>query len=567
MIRSSIRGLVGCGKTRRTRKSAPRVLKRKLILKELTARLKVVSSRKPCELEFFRRLLVVACIVIGGSLASAQQPNVAARRPASRVARDKWQMAGRRLPGTSSAVLRGRAIQQKLQMRAARSSMQAAASTGGAWVSLGPSPLPSDASGIGLQDYNWVSGRATAVAIDPNDLSGNTVYAGGAYGGVWKSTNAGNLSPSPVAVNWTPLTDNQATLAIGAIAIQKQPANPNPANSVVLAGTGETNSSGDSYYGLGILRSADAGQTWTLIPQDSSGTHSFSGLGFSQISFSTGNPNLAVAAAGSATEGIVEGLENPVTVNRGLYYSTDAGVSWQAANVNDAGVTTGSASVTSVVYNSVAGMFYAAIRFHGIYSSPDGINWTRLPNQPGAGLNSAVCPAQAVLPSSCPIYRGEIAIVPPPANQPTRNEMYAWYVDANDTDVGIWQSLNGGTSWTRINDSGITNCGDFFGGCGTAQGGFNLTLAAVPNGSATDLYAGATNLYKCTMTVIFPTCNGVGTNSFMNLTHVYGCSDIARVHPDQHAIDFLVGNGTALLYFANDGGIYRGLDGYTGLTT
>jgi photosystem II stability/assembly factor-like uncharacterized protein len=427
--------------------------------------------------------------------------------------------------------------------------------------------LPSDASGIGLQDYNWVSGRATTVAIDPNDPSGNTVYAGGAYGGVWKSTNAGNLSPSPVAVNWTPLTDNQATLAIGAIAIQKQLGNPNPANSVVLAGTGETNSSGDSYYGLGILRSADGGQTWTLIPQDSTGTHSFAGLGFSQISFSTSNPNLAVAAAGSATEGIVEGLENPLTMNRRLYYSADAGVNWQAANVNDSGVPTAPASVTSVVYNSVAGMFYAAIRFHGIYSSPDGISWIRLPNQPGAGLNSVVCPAQAVLPSSCPIYRGEIAVVPPPANQPTRNEMYAWYVDANDTDQGIWQSLNGGTSWTRINDSGIANCGDFFGGCGTAQGRYNLALAAVPNGSATDLFAGATNLYKCTMTVIFPTCNGTGTNSFMNLTHVYGCSDIARVHPDQHAIDFLVGNGTALLYFANDGGIYRGLDGYTGLTT
>ena len=48
---------------------------------------------------------------------------------------------------------------------------------------------------------------------------------------------------------------------------------PRSGNSVVLVGTGETNSSGDSYYGLGILRSADAGNSWTLISQDASGTH------------------------------------------------------------------------------------------------------------------------------------------------------------------------------------------------------------------------------------------------------------------------------------------------------
>ena len=141
-------------------------------------------------------------------------------------------------------------------------------------------------------------------------------------------------------------------------------------------------------------------------------------------------------------------------------------------------------------------------------------------------------------------------------------EMYAWSVDANDGDQGVWQSVDGGASWVQINDSGISNCGDPFGGCGTAQGSYDLALAAVPNGTATDLYAGAENLYKCTITNAFPACNGAGNNTFMNLTHVYGCSDIAKVHPDQHAMDFLVANGTALLYFANDGGIYRALDGF-----
>jgi hypothetical protein len=490
---------------------------------------------------------------------------VSARIVRQRVARQHWQSAGHRVPGANSAALRARAIQQKLQMRSARPVSSVVIP--GTWTSLGPKPLPSDASGTGLQDYGFVSGRATAVAIDPNDFNGNTVFAGGAYGGVWKSTNAGTLSTNSSSVSWIPLTDTQATLAIGSIAVQPQLSNPNSASSIVLVGTGETDSSADSYYGLGILRSINGGQTWALISQDSTGSHPFAGLGFSQIAFSTADPNRVVAAAGSASEGIVEELENPVAVNRGLYYSTNAGISWQAANVSDSGVSVSSASVTAVVFNKAAAKFYAAIRFHGFYSSPDGLTWTRIITQPGTGLTAAACPAQAVSPSSCPIYRGQIAVVSGRTGPNNLAEMYAWYVDANSSDQGIWQSLDGGLTWTLINDSGIASCGDLFGGCGTAQAIFNLTLAAVPNGTATDLYAGAANIYKCTVTNAFPTCNGTGNNTFINLTHAYGCSDIAKVHPDQHAMDFLVANGTALMYFANDGGIYRALDGYTGLTT
>ena len=48
---------------------------------------------------------------------------------------------------------------------------------------------------------------------------------------------------------------------------------------------------------------------------------------------------------------------------------------------------------------------------------------------------------------------------------------------------------------------------------------------------------------------------------FVNLTHVYGCSptgSFSKVHPDQHWFDFLQSNPN-IMYFANDGGIYRTL--------
>ena len=259
-------------------------------------------------------LLVFACAVSLGQNA----PRSSAPQPAARILRDQREMSGRWSPGKSPAMLRRRALQQKLRMRTVRNAMLGPGGNSG-WISLGPSPLPSDASGTGVQDYGYVSGRATAVVIDPNDTTGNTVFVGGAYGGVWKSTNAGNLSSDPNSVTWTPLMDSQETLAVGAIAVQPQGANPDPSKSVVLVGTGEMSSALDSYYGMGILRSTDGGQTWTSIPQDATGAHWFVGLGFSRIVFSTTTPNLVVAATGGASQGVISGLEVPVGVDRGSY--------------------------------------------------------------------------------------------------------------------------------------------------------------------------------------------------------------------------------------------------------
>ena len=438
----------------------------------------------------------------------------------------------------------------------------------GSWIPLGPMPLASDATGNGTQDYHQVSGRATAVAIDPADPTGDTVYIGGAQSGVWKSTNAANNTAN--SVTWAPVTDDQATLSIGALAIQ--PGNTNPANTVILAATGEADNSGDSYFGLGILRSTNAGTTWTLIPTANSGALSFSGLGGTRMAFSTasGQTNTVVSAMATTSEGMVDGAVTAGTT-RGLYTSLDAGQTWTYNALLDSGAATDATSATSVVYNASAGLFFAAIRYHGLYSSPDGVTWTRLAVQPGGSvLSTTACPPQSTSNNyACPIERAEITAVP------GRNEMYVWYVSLDSTgspvDGGIWLSSNGGASWTSISDTGITNCGDFD-GCGVQQGSYNLELLAVPNAAATDLYAGAINLYKCHITSQNPTCTAT---PFMNLTHVYGCDPIgapAHVHPDQHALAYALpsagsDSGNILMYFANDGGIYRALNEVAGLNT
>jgi hypothetical protein len=503
-----------------------------------------------------------------GSKQNGPEEQIEDRDRDNPTARDQWFMRGRTVPTEeSAAALRYRAYQQKLQLRRQQFSARVAApaphvGATSVWNPLGPAPLASDATGTNGQNYREVSGRATAVAIDPADPTGNTVYVGGAHGGVWKSTNAGPLSATPSSVVWTPVLDYEATLAVGAIAIQ--PGNANPSQSLILVGTGEPNSSADSYYGLGILRSADGGQTWSLTSTANGGSRPFAGMGFSKIAFNntTGKTNVVVAAAAAAETGITLGLDTTGT-NRGLYYSQDSGVTWNYATVQDAGVTVDAGSATSVVYNQGAGAFFAALRYHGIYSSTDGITWTRLSNQP-AGLTTALCPSTHS--TACPIYRAELAVVP------GRNEIYTWVValdtTGNELDGGIWASNNGGSSWTQISDTGITNCGDGTNnGCGVNQGSYDLELGAVPNGTATDLYAGAINLYKCTVAnPSAPTC------SFLNLTHVYACSPAsapAHVHPDQHALDALVvgSPAKAVMYFANDGGIYRALDGYSGLSS
>src|SRR5262249_4039901 len=84
------------------------------------------------------------------------------------------------------------------------------------WTFIGPRPTGGGSSYA-------TSGPVNAIAIDKRDT--NTLYIGAAEGGVWKTTDGG--------ANWKPLTDDQPSVAMGAIALD--PSNPD----IVYVGTGE----------------------------------------------------------------------------------------------------------------------------------------------------------------------------------------------------------------------------------------------------------------------------------------------------------------------------------------
>jgi hypothetical protein len=194
-----------------------------------------------CRLALGTLVVLIGSTVLLGQNQAGNSASTEASRNVRR--REQWFMQGRSSVLEPAANARYRTLRQKIASRAIGTPNSPIPNSSGSafsgdWIQLGPQPVISDASGVGLQDYNYVAGRATAVAIDPADPTGNTVYLGGAFGGVWKSTNAGPLSPSPGSVAWVPLTDNQATLAVGSIAIKPQLSNPDATKSVILVGTG-----------------------------------------------------------------------------------------------------------------------------------------------------------------------------------------------------------------------------------------------------------------------------------------------------------------------------------------
>jgi len=199
-------------------------------------------------------------------------------------------------------------------------------------------------------------GRTIALAFNPQNP--NTIYAGSASGGLWRSYTGG------VGVDaWHYVSTGIPVLGVSSIAFA-----PNDSNTIYI-GTGEVyNYSGAGYgsayrnlrgtYGVGILKTTDAGQTWT---KSLDWTYN-SQRGIWAVEVNPLNPNTVFT---NTTEGV--------------YRSYDAGESWQQVNNVIMGIDLVINPVDTNVIISSHGNF-ASTGF-GIYRSSDGgTNWTHITN-------------------------------------------------------------------------------------------------------------------------------------------------------------------------------------------
>jgi len=448
--------------------------------------------------------------------------------------------------------------------RPAPQSVASQALSSATWSPAGP---------LGVNSPTWglVSGRISALAFDPSDPSGNHLYAGTTGGGLWVSQNAASSTSS--AVQFLPLTDNlgalsgaaDASLSVGAVTVQ-------PGTGVLLVGLGDTNDALDSYYGAGILRSTNGGQSWSLIratsDYESGLAYSdayFTGLGFSAFAWSTTNVQLVVAGVTEAYEGTVVGSAIPSQSYTGLYYSQDGGITWHMSRITDGNgqdvqgpldnfPPTTANGATSVVWNPVRHLFIAAINSHGYYQSSDGVTFTRMAAQPGPGFTAQNCPTQSGYPgaASCPIFRGSLAV------NPSTGDTFTWSVDDFNQDQGIWQDqcqLSSGscanptpTNAVHLNTTPLETSSTS-GPATILNGDYNLALAAIPSGQDTLVFAGGNDLWRCSL---------ANSCQWRNTTNTTTCA-AAQVGQYQHTLAWSPAN-PLLMAVGNDSGLWRSTD-------
>ncbi len=414
-----------------------------------------------------------------------------------------------------------------------------------AWTAIGPAPLPNAI----VQGQAW-TGRVTAVVVDPTNSA--KVYLGTAQGGVWRSLDGGTT--------WTNIFDNALTQAVGSLALA--PSNP----TILYVGTGESNRSGDSFFGVGVYRIDNADTSVTLVGpinppfSFSTGggtafTTAFAGRSISQIVVHPTQPGTIFVGTSSGIGGSgANSLSNfiPPLALLGLYRSTNAdgpigSITFQKLAVATAGGSldvpaTGNRRITDLVMepgnpdNLIVGVFGAAApNDGGIYRTTN---------------------ALAANPTFTHVLQISIDRIQFAINKNTSTEVVKVLAATGEapspascsstTQFGILrQSVDGGATWPSSDATATT------GGILTGAGGFcgpqcfyNVTVAIDPK-NANTIYIGG-NLPGACSGLIKRSSNGVTFSE-----------DSVGLHADSHALYFDPLTTPSTIFTGNDGGVWK----------
>ncbi len=331
-----------------------------------------------------------------------------------------------------------------------------------------------------------IAGRVRAIAVHPTEQK--TLFVGAASGGVWQNT--GNYN------EWRTTFDGQSALAIAAI--EFDPSDP----QVIYVGTGEViNSHGSqfngtpAYFGDGIFKSTDGGETWFQSGLSQLGT-------ISDLYVRRDNSDIVYATSAQG--------------GGGFYISYDAGKNWKQLRDGVFFSMAVNAQNEDEVLLAEVQSFSSAARI--LYTTNASAEVPVFQSAEGLSVFRATRASVARSVSSPQIAYAMVA---------QRNS------GTNDS-AQVFKSLDGGLTWNYLRSFG----GAFF----NAQGHYNHDVSVHPTNPNIVLLAGI-DVYR----------SANGGDSWTNTTRSYTGGN---VHPDQHTLVFDP-HDPDIVYLGNDGGVYR----------
>ena len=249
---------------------------------------------------------------------------------------------------------------------------------------------------------------ATGVVGNPS-----TYYMGTTGGGLWKTEDMGTT--------WANISDNYfKTGSVGAVAVAES--DPN----IIYVGMGEHAVRGVmTHHGDGVYKSTDAGKTWKKMGLDLT-QH------ISRIVIHPKDPNVVYIAA--------QGALYSKSSHRGIYKSTDGGISWtKVLYVDDK---TGCAELSLDMNNPT--ILYAAMWEHGR------LPWKVISGGPGSGLYKSTDGGDhwEKMQDGLPKEMGKMSVAVCRSNS---DKVYALIESDSDKELGgLFLSNNAGKSWNLI---------------------------------------------------------------------------------------------------------------------